>query len=64
MEWDPVVAAMVAARQGEIAAALAVQLRLRTYTNDRSWAQFSLALGHIHHQRPEAAASLTLDIFD
>jgi tetratricopeptide (TPR) repeat protein len=64
MEWDPVIAAMVAARQGEIAAARAVQLRLRTYANDRSWAQFSRALGYIHRQCPEAAVSLPLDIMD
>jgi tetratricopeptide (TPR) repeat protein len=62
-EWDPVFAGIVATKQGNIAAARAVTQRLSIYAADQSWSQFSRALGHVLHRRPEAAA-LPLDIID
>jgi tetratricopeptide (TPR) repeat protein len=64
MEWDPVFAGIVAARQGNISAAQAVKLRLSVYATDRSWSQLSLALGYILRQHPEAAAATSLDVID
>jgi tetratricopeptide (TPR) repeat protein len=64
MEWDPVIAGIVAARQGDATAALMVKARLLSYATDPSWAEFSRALGHILYQRPEAAAALDLDPID
>ena len=64
MEWDPVFAGIVAARQGDITAARAVAQRLPIYATDQSWSQFSEALRHIFHQNPEAATAIPLDLAD
>jgi tetratricopeptide (TPR) repeat protein len=61
MEWDPVFAGMVAARQGDAMAALLVRARLRIYATDRDWANFSRALEHMLYQRDELAAAMSLD---
>jgi hypothetical protein len=64
MEWDPVFAGIVAAKQGDAIAARVVSMRLSIYATDESWSQFSRALGYILHQRPVAAASMSLDAID
>ena len=63
MEWDPVFAGIVAARQGDITAARAVAQRLPIYETDQNWSQFSRALNHIFRQSPEATA-IPLDVID
>jgi tetratricopeptide (TPR) repeat protein len=64
MRWDPVFAAIAAARQGDLAAARAVKDTLGDYVEDTDWSQLSLALGHLFHQRPEAASAVALDEID
>jgi hypothetical protein len=63
MEWDPVFAGIVAARQGDITAARAVAQRLPTYATDQSWSQFSQALNQIFRQSREATV-VPLDVID
>jgi tetratricopeptide (TPR) repeat protein len=64
MEWDPVFAGMIAARNGSIAAARVVSRRLRIYAADASWSHFAEALGQILRQRPDAIADIPLDFID
>jgi hypothetical protein len=64
VQWDPVFAGIAASRRGQLATAKAVASTLATYVRDESWSQFSIALGHVFHQRPEAAAGVPLDVID
>lgn len=64
MEWDPVFAGIVAARQGNIIAAQAVTQRLPVYATDQSWSQLSQALNRIFRQASESAAAKPLDVID
>lgn len=65
MQWDPVFAGMIiAARQGDTVAARAVANALSVYADSADWSQLGRALGHIFHQRPEAAAAVILDDMD
>jgi hypothetical protein len=63
MEWDPVFAGIVAARQGNITTARAVAQRLPTYATGQNWSQFSQALNHIFRQSREATP-IPLDLTD